>query len=647
MDDVLIKLGGFVSSSDSRVACAAAVILAELAPRNSSIVKELIRGLDHPDPVRRQFIIEALGRIGTADSAAALVPLIKAGGQSSELALRAIAHTASTALKPLLRLIGSVPPALLERIAECVGRTGEAVAFSSLLDHLNNADVDVCRAVRGGLRTAMSIFDDRAKESLRKQLEKAFQDKALASQQPALIALLKIAGDLGHVGLQKFLFDRIDNDEPAHVRRAALQAIARLHYTGDQRARQAGRLLPLMLEPDLVNIAETALEATRSASATILGAEQAPVLRKLLNSQSSRIREFAMQTLATQSSSRTLHELIACLDNPDRAIREEALSALSRAPSAAAALAERLLEVKAPESIQEVARALQGQSSQIPTRLLAQMAEVYVNIFAAQRPKDHENQRAVDERRRALLSIFRAAHSPLLAAAALGQAIKLRKKGEDQKAFELLRSASGVQGWSDEHRFELALAGLAYSPKDMARMSRNADPNLQALQEVFFGGRKSVKDVVKALTKDAALNRRAVYYVGFHFVERMQNEREFGKLLLEQLAESRSEEGKLAREKLIIEGLAQVKGGKAGILEERAKVLLVAEDMVSAERAREERKAARPERNGKPARSDRNGKATVRKPQPKPAKAAKAARPSRSARPARPARPVKKTGARR
>ncbi|HYF50193.1 MAG TPA: HEAT repeat domain-containing protein, partial [Planctomycetota bacterium] len=434
MDDVLTKLGGFVSSSDSRLACAAAVILAELAPRNPAIVRELIKGLDHPDPVRRQFIIEALGRIGTAESAAALVPLIKAGGQSSELALRAIAHTASTALKPLLQLIGTVPPALLERIAECVGRTGEAVAFSSLLEHLQGADVEVCRAIRGGLRTAMTTFDDRSKENLRKQLEKGFQDKTLTSQHSSLIALLKISGDLGHIGLQKYLFDRIEPDEPVHVRRAALQAIARLHYTGEQRARQATRLLPLMLESDIANIAETALEAARAANQEQLGSENGPILRKLLNSPSSRIREFAMQTLATQSSSRTLNELIACLDNPDRAIREEALSALSRAPSAAAPLAERLLEIKTPEGVQEVSRALQPQAAQIPPRLLSQFADTYVSHYAGQRSKDAEVLRTNEERRRALLAIFRAIQSTALADAALEQAGKLRRKGDEQKA---------------------------------------------------------------------------------------------------------------------------------------------------------------------------------------------------------------------
>ena len=89
--------------------------------------------------MRRPFIIEALGRIGTAEAAAALVPLIKAEGPTSEMALRAIAHTESAALKPLLKLVGTVPPALLERIAECAARTGEAAAFSGLCAGLANA----------------------------------------------------------------------------------------------------------------------------------------------------------------------------------------------------------------------------------------------------------------------------------------------------------------------------------------------------------------------------------------------------------------------------------------------------------------------------------------------------------------------------
>jgi HEAT repeat protein len=630
-EDLLTKLGSFVSSKDTRLACAAAVVLSELAPRSSAIVKELIAGLQHADAVRRPFIIEALGRIGTVEAAAALVPLIKAEGPAAEQALRVIALAPAAALKPLLQLLGSVPPVLLERITECAARTGEPVAFSSLLAHLANADVDICRAVRAGMRSAMSGFDTKTKDQLRKQLEKAFNDKAMTQHPPTLIALMKIAGDLGEVSLQRYIVERIDKDEPLNVRLSALQSIATLHLTGDQRAKLAPRLLPLIMEADIPNIAEPALEALRQAN---LGPEYQGQLKKLLGSQSHHIREFAMQALANQGSSRTMSDLISCLESPDRSMRDEALGALSRAPSAAAPLCERLIELEGGEAALETAKALAPHASKVPPKLLAALAEQYVELSSGNGKKkpDADSARKSEEKRRAILNVFRAAHSPQLVEAASAQAGRLRQRDEAYKAYELLRGVGGLHGWNDDHRLELALAGISVGAKDLSRAARSNDNNLQTIQELLFTGRKNPKDLAKHVLKDKSLNRKALYYLGFHFVERLQMEREFGRLLLENLAESRTnEEGRQAKEKLVIEGLATQKPGKVGILEERAKVLMTASDMVAEDRAREEKKAAQKTKSAK----------AVSKPvkKPKPVAAKKAA-------PKKPAKPVKKVVAR-
>jgi hypothetical protein len=588
VDEILSKLSSFVSSKDSRLACAAAVILSELAPRNQGVVRELVTGLDYADPVRRPFIIEALGRIGTPDAAAALVPLIKAGGANSEHALRAIAHTASAALKPLLQLLGAVPPALLERVAECVARTGETAAFAGLLAHLAAAEVDICEAVRNGVRVALTSLDAKSRENLRKQLEKCFQDSKYAKHPPALAILLKLAGDLGDAALMRQLAEHTGVSHPVHVRRTALLSLAALQLTPEQRAKLAPKLLPLMLESDIGNMAEPALEALRQAR---LGSEHQGQLSKLLSSPSSRIREFAMQVLAAEGSARTFNELMACLDNPDRSLRQDALSALSRSPSAAAALAERLLKLEGGEQAQETAHALVPQAAHIPHRLLATLAAKYVDLTGDNGKRPLDARLKADEKRKAIASVFRAANAPELVAAVSAQALKLRKRGAIEQSYELLRGVSGLAGWNDELRIEMALAGLSFGPKDLARIARSSDSNLQILQEILFSGRMGAKELAKRVLKDPLLNRKVVYYLGFHFLERTNAEREFGRLLLEDLAESRTEEGRQAKEKLIIEGLLTMKTGKAGILEERAKVLLAASDMVAADRAREEKKA--------------------------------------------------------
>jgi len=592
LDTSLEKLASFVGSKDSRLACAAAVILTELAPKDSKITRQLVQCLEHADSLRRPFIIEALGRIGTAEAAEALVPLVKSEGAASDQALRAIAHTASAALKPLLKLIGTVPAALLERIAECVARTGENVAYSGLLAGLRNADVDTCRAIRNGLRSAMSGFDDKNKSALSKHVDHAFRDKELVRHHPSLIALMKIAGDLGDVMFQSEIVDHVDKENAMDVRRAALQALARLHLSPAQRARLAPKLIPILFESDLPNLAEPALEALRQAQ---LGADHHSQVRKLLNSPSSRIREFAMQALASQGTTRTLNELITCLDSPDRALREEALGALSRAPAAAAPLCERLLGLHGGDAALETARALAPQAAKIPSRMLDTLAAHYVNLAAGngngmKKPGDPDGARKNDEMKRAILSVFRSANAPQLVESAVERARKLRKDDEPMRSYELLKAVSGLHGWNDDYRIELAMAGLGFGHKDLVRAARSSDMNLRVFEDILASGKRSPKDLAKFVLKESALSKKTLYYIGFHFVERMQNDRQYGQLILEELAESRTEEGRQAKEKLIIEGLAAVKSGKAGILEERAKVMMTAQDMVADEDARQEKK---------------------------------------------------------
>ena len=84
MDDTLAKLTSFVSAKDSRLACAAAVVLTELAPRDGHLTRQLAELVENADAMRRPFIIETLGRIGTAEAAAALVPWIKSEGPASD-----------------------------------------------------------------------------------------------------------------------------------------------------------------------------------------------------------------------------------------------------------------------------------------------------------------------------------------------------------------------------------------------------------------------------------------------------------------------------------------------------------------------------------------------------------------------------------
>ena len=68
------------------------------------------------------------------------------------------------------------------------------------------------------------------------------------------------------------------------------------------------------------------------------------------------------------------------------------------------------------------------------------------------------------------------------------------------------------------------------------------------------------EQLVKTLLKDETLPRKSLYYVGFHFCERMLAERDFGHEILLKLSEKSNEEGKMAKEKLMLEGFLKSSG---------------------------------------------------------------------------------------
>jgi hypothetical protein len=233
------------------------------------------------------------------------------------------------------------------------------------------------------------------------------------------------------------------------------------------------------------------------------------------------------------------------------------------------------------------------------------LADAYVSLAPGEgRKQDADGIRAAEEKRRAILSVFRASSSPALAERVYEKASKLRGKDEPQRAHDLLKSIQGVNGWGDEHRIEMALSGLAYAPKDLARSMRVNDPHLRAIEDVVISGRRQPKELARTLLRDSSIPKKTVYYIGFHFVERMQTERQFGQHILETLAEGRSDEGRLAKEKLVIEGLLKIKGANAGILEERAKVMLAPAEIAAAVMSRKPRSASATAKKSRPRKSD-------------------------------------------
>jgi len=596
VDATLEQLLTYAAGKDARLASAAAVVLAELAPKDAAAVKALDEALSRGDPVRRGFLIEALARIGTAEAADALSRQIKQGGQGAEDALRAIAHAGAAALKPLTRLVDEVEPALLGKLAEAIGRTGEPAGFIALLETLKEAPQNRAQAIQSGMRAALPALNEKARETLAERIEKLLEGSKFRTHDAACLEALELTGELGAQESYSLLLEFGQKDERPRVRRAALRAAARLNLPVERRARGASKLLALLDDADFGHVVEPALALLKDVA---LGAEFRKALEKLGQSQIHEVREFAFKALATRGSAKTLSELVAHLEEPDLAVRQEAAAALSQAPGAAEPVAERLLKTKDSDASRLFARVLLPHAKEIPARLVTALSKVYVEYATGSGEgvaATPEAQRAAQERRGALLSVLRACENTALAETALKEAGKLRGNGDPLKALALLKSIQGVPGFGVEQRLELALSGLAAGANDLARSARLNDPNLRTLEELLSGEQLQAATLAKQILKDESIPRRGVLYLAHHFAERMLHERELGRRLLEGLAANpRSEEGKLAKDKLVLEGFIKVsKKEQAGLLEARAEALLSSANIAAKANAKASKKKVKP-----------------------------------------------------
>src|SRR5210317_2554759 len=76
MDKTLAKICGLLKKSDNLSRCGAALVLAELAPKQKDVVKALGDAIEGSNEQQLACILEALDAIGSSDAIPYVMPLL-------------------------------------------------------------------------------------------------------------------------------------------------------------------------------------------------------------------------------------------------------------------------------------------------------------------------------------------------------------------------------------------------------------------------------------------------------------------------------------------------------------------------------------------------------------------------------------------
>lgn len=517
---------------------AAVTVLGAIGGKDAGVGQALCRALDDADAAVRLQALAAVGQLRVERALPQLLARVSQGGPEAEAAALAAAHLGARGTQALQALMAKVAPGLRRYIAAALGSGGTVSAETAAVTVLLDSDPNVVdAAVRSLLGEVPSLTAAARRALADRVLELLGGKKAARPAAHSEAALLRLLAALGDPRAEAIFWARTEPAHAAPLRAAALQALGTLPVPTQRDKWQ--RLLASAADPDF-RVAAPALMILKAAT---VGDRNLDDWLPLLAAPDPTVRRFGLEKLGAKDHPKVAAALLAQLDHPDRSLRDQALAALGRLKHGREALVEALHQADTPDRAWTLARAqapLAGDYAPALRDRIFDLACTYLE--------------AGDRRADPLLFLLREADGRALRDRLEERALKLRQKKQYAAALIYLRLLARDPACGDPTRFELAACGLKLSPHELDAEARASDPCLEQ-----FAGLVSRQggQLLEWVEKAKWLEAEDLFYLGFHFVERTRQEKEFGADVLRLLLRRapRSKLAKDAKNKLRSQGL--------------------------------------------------------------------------------------------
>src|SRR5262249_45742469 len=305
-------------------------------------------------------------------------------------------------------------------------------------------------------------------------------------------AVVRLASLLDDDRVEPLLWDRIMPPQPAEVRSAALQGLAK--YIDSLSKDQRAKLFECAADPQF-RVAAPAMMLPDKLVGDWLPLFDAPDLAP---------RRFALGKVGDRDTAEVANKLIEQVRHQDRKYRDEVLSKLAGLSKGRKALAKPLREAETPEEAWNLSRVVapfaKGDPKTWGEELFATTAK-YLE--------------SGDKRADPLLFVLRQAGASELRDRLEAKAAAIRKKGEFEKALLYFKAAVRDPAAGYSIRVGLATVALKTSSKDLDAEARARDQSLHQFADLV---RQDEPTTYKEVESTKWLGADELYYLGFHFV---------------------------------------------------------------------------------------------------------------------------------
>jgi len=534
MDKTLEKICSLLARNDNLRKCGAALVLAELAPKQKEVVQALGEAIPGSNEQQLSCILEALDAIGSKDAIPYVMPLLTSEDIPTKMRAISIMASGGASVIPLIKeQMDSAPRQYKVVFIDLLSRIHSKESMQILLNMICEKDFqlvkETCDAVRRHVGDASAAELGR----LHKQVE-SFMKSSRAGSERVTASCMLILGSIGLPTAASTLLKYLKTSISPYLRKNALIAMKGINFTKQSAPVIWKQLLPLLKEDDS--------DTVRYALDVLTHIPDCPASRtnwkKLLKSKAPAVRASAVERLSTGDSIETARFLVGLLRAEETDVREIASRALVSHKKAPSILLAELTSAKDDDYAWRIAKILKPRAETVERKTVQK-----ITTLAA------KDMLAGNSRHEALLYFLRhaAPGTPDQVLLEAGTALKKAKKW--QQAVDCLRRLIHTPLFNNDVAYDLSVSNLKLSHKDISPVVREKDYALRGFQSLLH---RSPESLLERMIKDRSLDAADVFYVGFHFSEQPGSDHEFGEKLLQSLVKKwpKGAEAKAARKKL-------------------------------------------------------------------------------------------------
>jgi HEAT repeat protein len=523
--DAIGKIAELLKDESIHKRMAAAVVLAELKPKDASVVSALVEAAKDPSEGLAAAALAALGQIGSMKALPVMIESLSRSGDVGKEAARAVGALGEDALPAVKEYLKDAAPEVRAAVAGAVDIRGGKQSLEIALEGLRGQSWDTANRVTLALRQEIKDLKEADRKSLLKQVEKFVELKRVQEDETALRAGLKVLGFLELPDATETLLAHVSSRKATSVRAEAITAL-RFASAGGPTRKALRRLMELLEDADTL----VARSARDTLTVLPLSPELAEDLAECTTAANPEVAFWAITRLGGMGGKVAEKALVPVASGKDRTRAQAAAKAIAALPEGEKLLAAALADADEEVGAQVLAEALQPLSKKLSRKEIAALLKAGT--------KDLKDSVALARRK---LDPVRDA-DPQGWVEAIRGAAEAQVKKEPGKAEALYALLTRSPLGTPDDRYAYAKLMLARSSKDPHPKARQRDPALQELQKLATDG----FPLAQTLGKEKSLDDEDRYYLGFHFAEsHVPEEQGVGYDLLEAL--SKKGKGKLAK----------------------------------------------------------------------------------------------------